>query len=181
MKKLLMAAVVCSAVFFSGCKGTDSSDPKAVLISFFDALAKKDIDGARKLATPESKSMLDMIEMGSKMGGKEDEGKYDKGKMEFGDAKIDGDKATVSVKDKSSSETTNFNLKKISGAWKVAFDKSMMTDKINEGMDKMKDANVDSTITNGMDKLKNMNMDSLNDKVKEGLQKLEDATKKTDN
>ena len=179
MKKILMGAVVITSVFFfASCNSAGSGDPKSVLISFFDALTKKDISGARKLATAESKSMLDMMEMGMKMGGdKKDDGKYDKEKMEFGDAKIEGDKATVAVKDKSSSETTNFTLKKEGGAWKVAFDKSSM---MNMGMDKMKDKgmDVDSTINNGMDKLKNMNMDSLGDKMKEGLDKLKEATDK---
>ena len=170
MKKLLMAAVICTGIFLTGCNSTDTSDPKAVLTSFFDALTKKDIAGARKLATAESKSMLDMMEMGMKMGGdKKDDGKYDKSKMEFGDAKIEGDKATVPVKDKSSGETTNFTLKKEGGGWKVAFDKSSM---MNMGMDKMKEKgmdNMDSTINNGMDKLK------------ESLDKLKDATKDLNN
>jgi hypothetical protein len=189
MKKLLLGAVVISSLFFASCNSAGSNDPKAVLSSFFDALQKKDINAARKLATAESKSMLDMMEMGMKMGGdkKEDDGKYDKSKMEFGDAKIEGDKATVAVKDKNSNETTNFTLKKESGAWKVAFDKSSM---MNMGMDKMKEKGMDadSTLNNGLDKmnegldkLKNTNMDSLNDKLKESLQKLDDATKKLNN
>ena len=181
MKKLLIGAVVLSSLFIAGCNSVDKSDPKAVLISFFDALTKKDISAARKLATTESKSMLDMMEMGMKMGGdKKDDGKYDKEKMEFGDAKIDGDKATIAVKDKNSSETTNFTLKKESGSWKVAFDKSSM---MNMGMDKIKDKgmDVDSTINKGIDKIKDMNLDSIGDKVKESMKKLEDATKKNDN
>ena len=179
MKKLLMAAVVITAVFISSCNSTNSNDPKAVLISFFDALAKKDISAARKLATAESKSMLDMMEMGMKMGNDKDskDDKYDKSKMEFGEPKIEGDKATIEVKEKTSGEATNFTLKKESGAWKVAFDKaSMMT----MGMDKMKEKGMDAS-----DSLQNMNIDSLSDKVKEGLDKLdenkdkiEDATKK---
>lgn len=181
MKKLLMGAVILSSVFMFSCNSTDKSDPKAVLVSFFDALAKKDISAARKLATAESKSMLDMMEMGMKMGdNKENDGKYDKSKMEFGDAKIEGDKATVAVKEKTSGETTNFTLKKEDGGWKVAFDKSSM---MNMGMDKMKEKGMDadSTINSGMDKLKNMNMDSLGDKVKESMEKLEEATKKLEN
>ena len=181
MKKLLMGAVILSSVFMFGCNSTDKSDPKAVLVSFFDALQKKDISAARKLATAESKSMLDMMEMGMKMGdNKESDGKYDKTKMEFGDAKIEGDKATVAVKEKTSGETTNFTLKKEDGGWKVAFDKSSM---MNMGMDKMKEKGMDadSTINNGLEKMKDMNMDSLGDKLKESMQKLEEATKKMEN
>ena len=167
MKKILLAAVVfCTAAFLTGCNSTDSSNPKSVLISFFDALQKKDISAARKLATAESKSMLDMMEMGMKMGGdkKEDDGKYDKSKMEFGDAKIEGDKATVAVKEKTSGESTNFTLKKEGGGWKVAFDKSSM---MNMGMDKMKEKGMDmDSLNNGLDKMKG-SMDSLSTKMKD--------------
>ena len=165
MKKLLMAAlVVCTASFLTSCNSTDSSNPKSVLISFFDALQKKDISAARKLATAESKSMLDMMEMGMKMGGdkKEEDGKYDKSKMEFGDAKIEGDKATVAVKEKTSGESTNFTLKKEGGGWKVAFDKSSM---MNMGMDKMKEKGMDN-MDSGMNKMKD-NMDSMSTKMKD--------------
>ncbi len=162
MKKLLMAAVVCTTVFLVSCNSTDTSNPKTVLMSFFDALTKKDISAARKLATAESKSMLDMMEMGMKMGGadKKDD-KYDKEKMEFGDAKIEGDKATVPVKDKTSGETTNFTLKKEGGGWKVAFDKASM---MNMGMDKAKEKGMDTN--EGIDKMKD-SMDSLGNKMKD--------------
>jgi len=186
MKKLLMATAVVAALFVSGCNSAGSNDPKVVLMNFFDALSKKDIAAARKYATADSKSMLDMMEMGMKMGNDKDtkEDKYDKTRMEFGDPKIDGDKATIAVKDKTSGESTNFTLKKESGAWKVAFDKaSMMT----MGMDKMKEKGLDGitdSLNSGVDQI-NTNMDSLNNKVKEGMEKLnenkdkiEDAAKK---
>jgi hypothetical protein len=165
MKKFLMAVAVCSTAFLFSCSSTDTSNPKAVLESFFDALAKKDISAARKLATAESKSMLDMMEMGMKMGegkDKKDE-KYDKSKMVFGEPKIEGDKATIEVKEKDSGEATTFTLKKEGGGWKVAFDKSSM---MNMGMDKAKEKGVDmNDINNGMDSLKdkmNQMTDSLN-------------------
>ena len=51
------------------------------------------------------------------------------------------------------------------------------------GMDKMKEKGMDadSTINNGLEKMKDMNMDSLGDKLKESMQKLEEATKKLEN
>jgi uncharacterized protein YaaN involved in tellurite resistance len=64
--------------------------------------------------------------------------------MEFGETKIEGDKATVSVKDKKSGESTAYTLKKEGGDWKVAFDKATMT---QMGTDKMKGMNNNS---NGM-------------------------------
>jgi len=147
MKKLLLAAFVVTAAFMTSCN-SGSSDPKAVLVSFFEAMGKKDIAGARKLATADSKTMLDMMEKGMSENkeGKNDE--YDKDKMEFGDAKIEGDKATVPVKEKSTGEVTNFTLKKESGAWKVAFDKESI---MNMATDKMKDVKTPS-----LDTLNNM-------------------------
>ena len=175
MKKLLTAAFVCTTVFFLSCNSTDNSNPKSVLISFFDALAKKDISGARKLATKESKEMLDMMEMGAKMGGdKKEDDKYNKEKMDFGEAKIEGDKATVAVKDKNSGETTNFTLKKESGDWKVAFDKASM---MNMGMDKMKEKGINAdSLTNSLDKMKD-GVDSLSKKMKESMENAVDSAK----
>ncbi len=176
MKKLFAAAIIASSVFFAGC-GNSGGDPKATLLAFFDAMGKKDIEGARKLATAESKSMIDMMEMGMKMaddkGMKENE-KFDKSRMEFGEAKIDGDKATVPVKDTKSGESTNFTLKKEQGQWKVAFDKSsimqMASDKISEkgGLDSLDKA---------MDKLKDVNIDSLKEGLNKGIDALDSAKK----
>lgn len=177
MKKLFMAvAIVAGTIFFVGCGGS-VGDPKATLTAFFDALSKKDIEGARKLATADSKQMLDMMEMGMKMDkGNTESEKYDKSRMEIGEAKIDGDKATVAVKDKKEGESVNFTLKKESGAWKVAFDKSsimqMATDKMAE-----KGMNSDS-LQQAMDQIKNINIDSVKealDKGKEALDKGKEA------
>ncbi len=178
MKKIMFAAAIVSAVIFSSCK-TGGGDPKAVLNSFFEALSKKDVAAARKLATTDSKSMLDMMEMGLKMAKDSKDAKefdkYSKDKMEIGEAKIDGDKATVAVKDKESGESTNFSLKKESGDWKVAFDKTSV---MQMGMDKAKEKGVD--ITEGLDKLKDINADSLADKIKEGVNKANEVKEAVD-
>ena len=71
--------------------------------------------------------------------------------MEFGDAKIEGDKATVPVKEKKSGETTNYTLKKEDGVWKVAFDKATMT---KMGTDKIKEKGMDTN--NGLDSASKM-------------------------
>ena len=176
MKKLLLAvAILSSAILFTSCGG-GAGDPKESLIAFFDAMGKKDIEGARKLATADSKSMIDMIEMGMKMD-KSDKSKddFDKANMEFGEPKIDGDKATVAVKNKKKDESINFTLKKEEGKWKVAFDKAsimqMATDKMSEkgGMDK------------AMDELKDVNMDSVKEGINKGLEALDSAKKELEN
>jgi predicted small secreted protein len=190
MKKIAMAATLFTALVISSCNSGAGGDPKSVLIAFFDALSKKDIATAKKLATKESESMFSLMEMGMKMAkdSKNDEmDKFNKDKMVFGDAKIDGDKATIEVKDKEKGEAVNFIMKKESGNWKVAFDKASM---MQMGMEKMNEKGMDGaaaldSISSGLDKLKNINVDSLTNTMKEGLEKLnenkdkiEDAAKK---
>ena len=177
MKKILFAIVLLSTSFLFSCN-SGGDDPKAVLSQFFDALSKKDIAAARKLATEESKSMLDMMEMGMKMSNdsKETE-KYDKSKMQFGDAKIEGDKAVVPVKELTSGETLNYTLKKEKGSWKVAFDKSSL---MSMGMDKMgeKGTGAADSLSQGLDELKNLNMDSLKDGINKSLDSANKELKK---
>jgi hypothetical protein len=180
MKKMLLAVTITTSLLFVSCNG-GGGDPKAVLAAFFDALSKKDIDGAKKLATKDSESMFNMIQMGMSMAkDSKDMDKYDKSKLEFGDAKIEGDKATVPVKDKNSGETINYILKKEGGSWKVAFDKASL---MQMGADKMKEhginsADVADSVKSGLDKLKNMNTDSLADKMKEATDKFKELQEK---
>lgn len=160
MKKIILSIAVLLAFGVIGCK-TNSTDPRAVLMSFMDALGRKDIEGAKKYATKDSEAMLGMIQMGMSMAPDSTKDKtYDKNNMEFGDAKIEGDKATVPVKEKKSGETMVYTLKKESGAWKVAFDKATMT---KMGTDKMKEKGMN--INNGMDSASRMlqNMNRMND------------------
>ncbi|MFN0081595.1 MAG: hypothetical protein ACKVOM_03680 [Ferruginibacter sp.] len=169
MKKLLLAAVVvCLAVFVS-CKHDNTGNPNEVLSAFFDAMAKQDTVKIKVLSTKESEQMLSMMKMGMSMAdSKKDLEKYDKTKMEFGTAIIDGDNAKVPVKDKASSETVNFLMKKEDGKWKVAFDKSSL---IEMGMEKMKDSkmNMNDTLNKAMDEMKNVNVDSLMKEVKKEM------------
>lgn len=128
MKKvtqLFLAVAALATIVIAGCKG-GSSDPKAVLTAFFEKLAKKDIDGAAKYATKASKSTLDMmkkgLEMAEKMGqdAKEKDPTEEFKNLEFGDAKISGDSATVTVT-KKGEEPFDFPLVKEDGSWKVDF------------------------------------------------------------
>ncbi|MEP6711964.1 MAG: hypothetical protein ABJA37_06100 [Ferruginibacter sp.] len=176
MKKFILPAVIfCTPIFF-GCTDTGSGDPKIVLSQFVDALAKKDIATARKLATAESKSMLDLMEMGMKGGETKDLEKYDKNNMEFGEAKINGDKATVPVKEKTSGETINYSLKKEGGQWKVAFDKASLMGTITDKMQE-KGINPMDSLKKGMDELKKINIDSLKQGMQKGVDALDSLSK----
>jgi len=94
------------------------------------------MDEAAKYATKDSKGMLDMMKMGMSFAQvNQDSIKKEmaKQKIDFSDAVINGEEATVSVtvdgKDK-----TDCKLKKEEGQWKVAFDKDTL---MKTGMEKM--------------------------------------------
>lgn len=193
MKRIATTLVLAVAAisFLAGCKGKDSvaNDPKTVLIAFFEKMAKKDIDGATKLATKESEGTMQMMkkamtmgeEMKDKMGGKasEKDPTEDFKNMKFGDAKIDGDKATVAVTNPSKDDKTiEFPLKKEGGDWKVDFSMATL---MKMGMDQagkhgMDDMNMGDT-TGASEKMENlMNSDSL----KKGMEMADSIIKNMD-
>ena len=176
MKKLnfLLVAIALMAATITGCSGS-KGDPKSVLVAFFDKMSKKDLDGATELATKESKSTMELmkkaIEMGEKFKDetKKEEDPVDEFKnMVFGDAKIDGDNATVSVTNKKKNETFDFPLKKQDGSWKVDFNMATLA---KMGMDKAnKDGEPDQK---DLEEMKNFNMDTL----KKGMKMLDTIMK----
>ena len=123
-----------------------------------------------------------MVQMGMQNAGdKSDEMlNYGKENIEFGTATIDGDKASVPVKDKKSGETTDFTLKKESGDWKVAFDKSTLMEMAQK---KMKEHGF-GNMKNGMGSMDSMSeedkqrIDSLKNEAMERAQKMMDTTNK---
>ncbi|MFT3679290.1 MAG: DUF4878 domain-containing protein [Ferruginibacter sp.] len=173
MKRIILAsAIAFTAFFITGC-GNSGGDPKSVLITFFETLGKKDIEGARKLATADSKGMLDIIEMGIKSApdNKSIE-KFDKNKAEFGEAKIEGDRATVPVKEKESGQSANFVLKKENGSWKVAFDMATLAEMGTEKLKESGEFSADS-LNKAMEEIKKLDGDSLKAALEE-IRKLKD-------
>ncbi len=167
MKKMLVAVTVVAALLFAGCSGAGGGDPKTVLMAFFDAMSKKDIAAAKKLATKESESMFSLMEMGMNMDKDKkasNDMNFEKDKMIIGDAKIEGDKATIEVKDKEKGEAVNFVLRKESGDWKVAFDKGWMTQMAAEKMKEKGMTGALDSLNSGLEKMKDINMDSLKEK-----------------
>jgi hypothetical protein len=125
------------------------------------------------------------IEAAEKMKGKEGEVKEedDFKDMLVGEAKIDGDNATVSVTNTKKNETVEFPLKKEGGDWKVDFTmttlmKMGMDAKKDKGDDLFKDEDGSDTTLND---LKDMfNTDTLKEKMEEmnnELNKLKDELK----
>ncbi len=175
-------------LLISGCKGKDAQvadDPKAVVLAFFERMSKKDIDGAAKLATKDSKATLDMmkkaIDAAEKMGmdkdkSAKDDPSEDFKNIEIGEAKIDGDKATVSITNKVKNDgTKDFPLVKEGGSWKVDFSMNTL---MKMGMDKETKNDWDNDSNNldtaGIKDL--MNMDSL----KKGLEGMDSMLKSID-
>ena len=183
MKKIILLVITAFVVTFSGCKTGGGGDPKTVLHHFFDALADKNKKKKKKYVTKDSEGMLSMIQMGmNNMKDSSNEMMLKKENVTMGEAVISGDRATVAVKDKRSGEETDFVLKKESGDWKVAFDKSTLMEMAQK---KMKEHGM-----NGMERmnggnLENMNMDSLQNHLKnmspgekERAQKMMDSASK---
>ena len=173
MKNIFLLIVMICGVIFSGCK-SGGSDPKTVLNHFFDALAAKNIDEAKKYVTKDSEGMLGMVEMGmNKMPDSPKTMMYKKENMDMGDAVINGDRATVPVKDKKSGEVTDFVLKKESGEWKVAFDKSTLMEMAQK---KMKEHGLNDQINGSMDSL-HEKMKNISKEDMEHAQKMMDSAK----
>lgn len=183
MKKIfsffLLAIAMGSISTGCGGGGMSNASPKEVLVAFFEKLAKKDIDGATKLATKDSKSTMDMMKKGLDMAEKMKDQIKDKEdpteefkNMEVGEAKINGDNATVSVKNKKKEEEVEFPLKKEEGAWKVDFSMATL---MKMGMDQKnkRDGMPEDNGMNGMG-----DVDSAS--VQKGLEVMDSALKKVD-
>lgn len=168
MKKIAFVfAYFCLIAISCNTSSFTNGNPKDVLIKFFDALIKKDITTAKSLATKDSETMLNLMEMGMKMAPDSLNNKtiMDKTRLQFENAKITGENAIVPVKDKQTGEMISFNLIKESGNWKVAFDMNTM---MQIGQNKMREKGFDQKkIDNIMDKMKGV-LDS-NPELKKAL------------
>jgi hypothetical protein len=176
---LLLAIAMGSISTGCGGGGMSNASPKEVLVAFFEKLAKKDIDGATKLATKDSKATMDMMKKGLEMAEKMKDQVKDKEdpteefkNMEVGEAKINGDNATVSVKNKKKEEEVEFPLKKEDGAWKVDFSMATLMKMGMDQKNKRSEMNGDNSM-NGMGEV-----DSAS--IQKGLQVMDSALKKVD-
>jgi hypothetical protein len=165
MKKIILIVVV--AIIFVGCKNNDKIEsPNKVFTSFTEALSKKDLAKARELCTNDSKAVLDFMEKKAKAMKINSMDKFDTSKVVFGEAVINGDEATLPIKDKESGVTIDFPLKKEDGVWKVAFDMKSLFDM---SMETLKDEKLNISkedMDEIMKKFKNVNLDSLENEMK---------------
>jgi len=190
MRKILTVSCFAGmmALLIAGCKGKDAagSDPKTVIAAFFEKMSKKDIDGAAKLCTKESKATMDMMKKAMDAAEKMKDSSKDVKETEeddfkdmvIGEAKIDGDNATVAVTNKKKNETVEFPMKKEGGGWKVDFTMSTlmkmgMDANKKSGEDLFKDNDgTDTTLKNIDDLLNNDSLKEIMNKTKEALEKI---------
>lgn len=163
MKKICLLIIILSPILFFSCK-SGNGNPKAVMLNFFEALSKKDISTARKLSTDSSKKMIDFLETILSKNTAEAE-KFDKSKLEIGDAVIDGDHAFIPVTENETGETLNYILRKVNGNWKMAFDEESIMNMGVEGG------------AGSAEELKNMPMDSLQEGLKKGKEAFDSLNK----
>jgi Domain of unknown function (DUF4878) len=198
MKKLMNVFVIAAAftMITVSCKngGAVSSDPKAVLVAFFERMSKKDIDGAAKLATKESKTTMDMMKKGMEMAEKmkdqmpkdEKDPAEEFKNVEIGEAKINGDAATVAFKNKKQNVSFDFPLKKEDGGWKVDFSMGtlmkMGMDAKNKGMGgggndaPMTEENLEKTKAMADSLMKNIDPKKMEEAMK-AIEKMKEAQK----
>lgn len=132
----IVNAVACSlvaAILLISCSSVTSNDPNAVLQEFFEHLAKKDIDGATKYVTSDSKPTMQMMKKGLDMAEKMKDSLPQSDPMkDFQDvviepARVMGDSAFIVVKSKSQQRPdAEFKLLKQSDGWKVDFTMSTL-------------------------------------------------------
>jgi hypothetical protein len=191
MRKMFAMALFSAALLalIPGCKGKDKAaldgDPKTVVAAFFERMSKKDIDGAAKLCTKESKSTLDLmkkaVEAAEKMkgivkDGKEDDGTEDFKYMQIGEGKINGDNATVAVTNSKKNETIEFPLKKEDGRWKVDFTMSTLMKLDKDASTNPTDDDTNNSIdTSG---LKDLNKLLNSDTLKKAMEQAKDILEK---
>lgn len=180
MKKIISLIALLPVLFLLSCGGgMNNAGPKEVMTEFFKKLSEKDIEGAAKLATKDSKATLDMLKKGFDMAEKmksttetQEDPTEEFKNVEIGEAKIDGDVATVPFKNIKKNASFDFPLKKEEGAWKVDFSMATL---MKMGMEQAgKQGEIDDE---GMDTLqKNYNPEE----VQKGLEMADSILKQLD-
>ncbi len=115
MKRSIVLSVIAlvGVMVLWACGG--ATGPKAAGENFLNAMAKGDIETAKKYATEDSHSALDMMVASAiTKAAKPDV-------MTYGDVTEDGDKATLAYTENGDDKT--LELKKVDGEWKAVYAK----------------------------------------------------------
>lgn len=125
MKKIILSITAIAILAITVVSCGSKSSPKDVAVKFTKALNSMDFEGAKKLGTPETSKMLDMIASISSMMPDSLKEQAKNFKVEAKDEKIDGDKASVMVTNGDKGEE-KIDLVKKDGKWLVNMDKGSM-------------------------------------------------------
>lgn len=127
-RKRWKLCLLITLVIMAACSNVTGNDPNVVLQEFFEHLAKKDIDGASKYVTSDSKPTMQMMKKGLDMAEKTKDSSLQNDPMkEFEDvviepARVMGDSALITVRSKTNKRpNAEFKLIKQSNGWKVDF------------------------------------------------------------
>ncbi len=146
----------CLLLVFVGFGCGSSSSPKQVLAKFLTAMEHGDFKEAKKYATADSQSFLNMI--GDNSSGSADVYK-DQDLIVTDNVVINGSEADVEVKTTSGGTGMNFHLQKENGNWKVSFNMGSL---LNTAIDAIKKAgpDVQKDVKKALDSLK-VGLDSI--------------------
>jgi len=179
MKRIFLFSSITLLISLAGCKSGAYKDPKTVLSNFFDAMAKKDFTEAKKYTTDDSEPMMNMAQMA--MQNMNDDSsrilQYRKENIEIEDAVINGDNATVPVKDRKSGEVIDFTLKKENSQWKVSVNLPTI---LQMARKKMKEHGMDGMIDSlgNINSMSVPNIDSISKEKMEHAHKMIDSMNK---
>lgn len=119
--------MIALSLLVAACGGGGPT-PSEVTKNFLTALQDLNFEEAKKYATAESASMLDMMAGFAEMGEGQEE-KPPQAPVKIVEEKIDGDNATVTYEtknDQGEMVQEQLSLVKVDGTWKVKFDKSSL-------------------------------------------------------
>lgn len=194
-----------AAILFS-CTNTNpaADSPKGVVNAFIESSRQGDIDGIRKYITEQDAKLLDMgmqflnmLDSGQQKKMKEEMAEQFKEhtkdvKIDIGNEKIDGDKATVDVSTtrEGKTETQPFTLKKENGQWKISLvstgmkSSGMTEEEMDTQSKKMENdlKGAGDSLAKKLQQLRKIDPDSLKKMLNKGMQeaeKLQEAVEKT--
>ena len=122
MKRIILSVAIITSIVFTSCNTKkDESNPKEVFTKFISALKRNDLKTAESLTTPSSSTTFTFLNFGKDKLNKV-LNLIDTTKLNITEPIINGEKATVALKENNSNASANFKLEKINGEWKVAFD-----------------------------------------------------------
>lgn len=164
--KIKYLVIAMLGLVLSSCGG---NAPEAVVKEFFAAVAAKDFDKAKSLATTESSSMIGMMEKAAEFA-TEEEAEESKAVVKV-ECITEGDKGDCTCWGENGEDEQKVSVKKVDGKWKVHMSKqSMMNDAMkgmgddmSGAMDKLKDVDLDKAMENFSNEIDSINVDLTED------------------